>query len=126
MNTCHKCGTTSALVSDDLCYACKTGRAWEQHHPFGRVIPITIPVPSNQHRILTDRQKEWPDAVRAPQTPLDWLALICYGTSDMLAWIAELIERLGGYLVAVGRQMTAAYGEQWTHELAPVMRGGDA
>lgn len=62
--------------------------------------------------------------MRKPETPLDWLALLIYGTSDTLALLVELLKRLGAYLVGVAERMQAAYGEDWNDKFAPVGRIG--
>jgi hypothetical protein len=77
---------------------------------------------ANWHRILWERQREWPEQLRKPQTPLDWLALLAYGTSDLLRLFAEWLRRIGAHLVAVSGRLREIDGENWHERFAPVGR----
>ena len=60
---CERCGCTleAALMERDgvtHCYECATGRRFEEHHPFGRTVPLTIRLRGNVHRALSDRRTD--------------------------------------------------------------------
>jgi hypothetical protein len=77
---CKMCGESdpAALTRrppNILCYECqakkakKLGRSSiEQHHPAGRNNDsFTVPIPANDHRILSDHQIDWPlETLRNP------------------------------------------------------------
>lgn len=68
---CSRCGwdDPTALVEGSeplLCYECYTGTGWELHHIAGRANNphLVYEVPGNIHRLLSDRQYDWPAEVR--------------------------------------------------------------
>src|SRR5712664_819260 len=74
---CELCGEShaSALTGSTpniICSECQAKKSErspiEQHHPAGRNNDEhTIPIPANNHRILSDRQIDWPvDTLRNP------------------------------------------------------------
>lgn len=75
---CRRCGEDRIMLlhrhgASVLCYTCISwacGRSgYEQHHIFGRHNdPSTMPVPANLHRLLSERQREWPqETLRNPE-----------------------------------------------------------
>jgi hypothetical protein len=103
-------GTTPNIV----CYECQTKKSGkstiEQHHPAGRNNDsFTVPIPANDHRILSDRQQDWPEqTLRNPKgDPLLKIAATVRGVMDMfielirrtLGWIPEFLEALADFLV---------------------------
>ena len=132
--TCDTCGwdglTALAQTDDGIrCYECacsKHGKtAIEAHHHLGRAVDdATVPIAGNIHRDLSDRQRDWPKAVRTnPQRdPLLWLAAAVFGLRDHLAWWADWIERIGTWLVSLATVLTERDGARWweSMELAPV------
>src|SRR5579864_274269 len=87
----------------------------ERHHPEGRHnSPETVPTRGNDHRMLTDYQRDWPlKTLRNPHgSPLLKAAAAVRSQSDMarlLAKRAEDLERLDDFLY---RRM----GPQWPKE----------
>ncbi len=95
------------------CYACharRTGRGdSERHHPAGRHnLAATVPIPNNEHRILSDRQQDWPTGtLRNPDgSPLLQAAAAIRGWMDVLVlilertvgWIPRVLEALDAWL----------------------------
>lgn len=146
-NAACPCGEADprCLVETDSgvqCYgfhARTAGRpATEQHHVAGRHnLADTVPVPTNDHRILSDLQQDWPvGTLRNPEgSPLLQAAAAIRGWMDVLTlilertvgWIPRFLEALDAWL---GQRLGAAW---WTDFLAtvpgtvpPHMTGGRA
>jgi hypothetical protein len=131
---CSRCGWPDATAltktgGEMLCYECQclsqSRATLEQHHHLGRAVdPATVPVPGNVHRDLSDRQYDWPAAVRTnPQRdPLLWLAAALFGLRDHLDWWTTWLERIAHWFVALSEALAARDGERWWEalELAPV------
>jgi hypothetical protein len=131
---CKMCGESdpAALTRrppNILCYECQakqSGRSpIEQHHPAGRNNDsFTVPIPTNDHRVLSDRQQDWPEqTLRNPKgSPALKAAATIRGLLDMLlelikrtlGWIPEFLEALDDFLVE-------RLGSDWWEE----MKGGD-
>jgi hypothetical protein len=104
-----------------LCYehaAQQSGRSpIEQHHPDGRHNdPTTLPLPGNEHRILSDKMRDWPietlrnpdgspllKAAAAIRSFLDYLVVLI---DRVLVWIPPFLEQLDFYL-------REELGERW-------------
>lgn len=105
--TCSACGETNpcALVAkthQSICYECqnkqegKTGV--EHHHIAGRAnSEVTVSIPANDHRVLSDWQQEWPaSTLRNPDgSPLLGAAAALRGWLDVLKL---LIDRALGWI----------------------------
>src|SRR5262245_45580839 len=74
---CVNCGENAPVpltgrAPDIICYECQAKASErspiERHHPAGRNNdPFTIPIPGNDHRFLSDLQKDWPpETLRNP------------------------------------------------------------
>jgi hypothetical protein len=116
---CANCGendpaTLTGRTPDIICYECQAKASErspiEWHHPAGRNNdPLTFPVPGNDHRILSDLQKDWPqETLRNPTgSPLRKAAATIRGFLDMLrlfierlfGWIPDFLETLDGKLI---------------------------
>ncbi len=128
---CQHCRETDPLAllgihPDIVCYECscrQAGRSWtEEHHPAGRHnSPVTVIVPGNDHRVLSDMQRDWPEhTLRNPNgSPLLAAAAAIRGWLDVLRLI---IERTVGYIPAfledLDRRLQATLGDKWWEELS--------
>jgi hypothetical protein len=106
---------------DILCYedrAKVAGRPIIEAHRFAgqHNDKTTIPILGNEHRILSDRQNDWPqETLRNPNgSPLRTASATLRGFLDIL-WL--LIERILGwippFLEWLDEKLTALYGAQW-------------
>jgi hypothetical protein len=108
------------------CYECQAKRQGrtliEQHHPAGRNNDeFTVPIPANDHRILSDRQIDWPlDTLRNPNaSPLraaaatlrGWLDILAELIKRILGWVPEFLEDLDDFLLE-------RLGSGWWEEMA--------
>jgi hypothetical protein len=113
--------TLTGTDPDILCYECRArlqGRSpVERHHPDGQQnSPDTVPIPGNDHRILSDYQKDWPvDTLRNPnESPLlrasaalrGFLNVLQHLIYRILGWIPDFLEGLDDALVR-------SLGAQW-------------
>ena len=89
----------------------------DEHHPAGRANhPLTVPVPVNHHRELTEAQYGWPvttlenphgdPLLRAAACIRGFVDTVVYQIQEMLLWIAEFLEKLSGHLAGTR-------GPQW-------------
>jgi hypothetical protein len=127
---CANCGendpaTLTGCAPDIICYECQAKASErspiEQHHPAGRNNdPVTFPVPGNDHRILSDLQKDWPqETLRNPtDSPLRKAAATMRGFLDLLKL---LIERVFGwipdFLESLDNKLTEHIGAIWWEKL---------
>lgn len=116
-------GQPGALQRDGetiSCYECACamrGQATvEAHHVLGRAVdPVTIGVPGNMHRLLSESQREWPSAIRhnTNRDPLLWLAGAALSLQDQLTlWVSWLAE-IASWLTRLGESLRQRHGEQW-------------
>ena len=119
------CGWTrpDALQRDGArisCYECACARhsqpPVEQHHVIGRAAdPVTVGVPGNMHRLLSESQREWPEAIRhnTSRDPLLWLAGAALSLHDQLTlWVAMLAE-IATWLTRLGEALGRHHGDRW-------------
>ncbi len=123
-NRCESCGEIdprclSRVDGEARCYACQQEQAGksavENHHIAGQHnSPETVPVPANDHRVLSDRQINWPDkTLRNPEgSPLLMAAAVIRGWLDVLRLI---IERTAGWIPAFLEQVDAWLSEHLGH-----------
>lgn len=127
---CNSCGETNPLVltghePDIVCYECKqaaSGKSTvEKHHVAGQHNdPTTVPVGANDHRLLSNQQRDWPkETLQNPSgSPLrkaagalrgfiEWLTLVL---DRVLGWIPGFLEQLDEHL-------TERNGESWWTEM---------
>lgn len=103
------------------CYACQAAKAGrsgtEQHHVAGRHnLDTTVPVPNNEHRILSDRQQDWPNGtLRNPSgSPLLQASGAIRGWMDILALILErAVGWIPGFLEALDAWLCERLGASW-------------
>jgi hypothetical protein len=115
---CKECGEESlaaltGTTPNIICYECQARRkkrsTTEKHHFAGRNNdPLTVSIPSNDHRILSDEQKDWPTTTLRNQdnSPLIRAAATLRGLLDILrsliertlGWIPEFLEWLDDLL----------------------------
>lgn len=104
------------LVSTETetsCYACRTRTtdcgSLEQHHPAGRHnLAVTVPVPANEHRLLSDLQQDWPTAtlrnphgsplLQAAATIRGWLDVLTLILERTVGWVPAFLEALDAWL----------------------------
>jgi len=123
---CRQCTETNpnALMKlDDLvacheCQARKHGRSQtEAHHVAGRHnLQVAVDLPANDHRVLSDLQRDWPiDTLRNPTgSPLlkaaaalrGWLDAVNLMMDRAVGWIPRFLEWLDG-------QLQDAIGTRW-------------
>jgi hypothetical protein len=111
-----------------ICYACRpvgAGRSrTEQHHVAGRHnLDATVPIPNNDHRILSDRQQDWPSrTLRNPDwSPLLQAAAAIRGWLDVLVLIIErAIGWIPGFLEALDAWLCERIGPAWTDEFRTI------
>lgn len=92
------------------CLARRDGRPTdEQHHVAGRPnSDLVVPIPANEHRILSDLQEDWPDATRRNPdgSPLlaaaarlrGWLDILTLMIDRTVGQIPEMLEALDAWL----------------------------
>jgi hypothetical protein len=116
------------------CYAClarRNGRPTiERHHVAGRHnLDATVPMPANDHRIVTDMQRtSWPDRtlrnpdgsplLRAAAAIRGWLDALTLMIERAIGWIPELLEALDLWLC---ERLERDWPKQFAHwlELKP-------
>jgi hypothetical protein len=81
-----------------LCYKCRCRQRGkpviEQHHLYGRAnSPRTIPLPANLHRLVSDRQQDWPQVIDVRRR------------RDRLRWLLGLLRCITEYLVYLRAQL---------------------
>jgi len=123
---CGECLETSphALMKIDdlmLCYECRAKQMGssqiEAHHVAGQHnLHTTVDLPTNDHRVLSDLQREWPiDTLRNPAgSPLlraaaalrGWLDAVSLMMDRAVGWIPRFLEWLDG-------QLQSALGTRW-------------
>ena len=123
---CTNCGennpvTLTGRSPNIICYECQAKASnrspIERHHPAGQNNDqFTIPIPGNDHRILSDFQKDWPsETLRNPTgSPLRKAAATMRGFLNVLRL---LIERLFGwvpdFLETLDAKLTEYFGASW-------------
>jgi hypothetical protein len=122
------------------CYACRgsqVGRSGiERHHVAGRHnLSGTVPIPSNDHRVLSDFQQDWPTntVCNLDGSPLLQAAAAIRGWMDILVLILErIIGWIPRFLEALDAWLRERLGPGWAGEflavhpniVPPLPRGG--
>lgn len=126
---CAECGwrdvhALQRVGGRNLCYECmlaQQGKATiERHHVIGRHnAPTTIGVPGNQHRRLSDRQRDWPpETWRNTQgDPALRLAAMCRSLKDHLECWVEWLDGIARWLEAASAALAKRLGATWWKEL---------
>lgn len=135
--SCAKCGATNQICLTKkgetvVCYECHkadAGKATvERHHVAGRHnLPDTVPIPANDHRVLSDMQYEWPtETLRNPdESPLlkasatirGWLDILLLIIHRSMGWIPDFLEEVDAWLREYVNQ------RYWTLDGFPSVRG---
>lgn len=113
-----------ALIADSqpiICAECERRKRgltiYDEHHVGGKANdPLTIPIPANDHRELSEAQYDWPKATREnpDRSPLLSISGCIRGVCDLivmlvkklLLWIPEYLEKLDAFL-------TSYFGSKW-------------
>lgn len=127
---CQHCGESDPVAlqgshPDIACYQCSSRQAGksdsEAHHLAGRHnSPFTMPLAANGHRVLSDRQRDWPErTLRNPDgSPLLKASATLRGWLDVL-WL--IVERMVGhipiFLEDLDERLRQSLGERWWEEL---------
>lgn len=127
---CEHCGEADPIAlhgvhPDVTCYECSARREGksgsERHHISGRHNnPATVAIPGNDHRVLSNAQRAWPDrTLRNPDgSPLLAAAAAIRGWLDVL-WI--IVQRTVGHVPALlellDEQLRAEHGDRWWEDL---------
>ncbi len=123
---CQHCVETDPFAlqgshPDITCYECSARLVdrspVERHHPAGRRnSSATVPIPGNEHRVLSDMQREWPErTLRNPDgSPLLTAAAAIRGWLDVL-WL--IVQRTVGHIPALleslDEGLRTTYGDRW-------------
>ena len=128
---CQRCGNErhpaalTGTAPNVTCYECllkESERSWtEDHHPAGRNNdPTTVAVPGNDHRVLSDMQRDWPErTLRNPDgSPLLAAAAALRGWLDvMLIIIERTVGNIPAYLEVVDQCLREEWGDRWWERL---------
>jgi hypothetical protein len=124
---CSACGETDPFALTGTapnlrCYECHAraaGRAPVEHHHVGgrhNDPADVVPVPGNDHRVLSDAQAQWPvDTLRNPDaSPLLKAAAAIRGWTDVLRVILErTVAWVPPFLEALDAHLRETLGEAW-------------
>ncbi len=127
---CQHCREANPLTlqgshPDITCYECSAGQAGrsrtEGHHPAGRRnSPVIVAIPGNDHRVLSDMQRDWPErTLRNPDgSPLLAAAATIRGWLDVLLLIVQrTVGHVPAFLESLDAALREKYGESWWEEL---------
>lgn len=102
------------------CYehdALRRGRPWlEDHHPAGQNNDSrTVPIPGNEHRLLSELQYRWPrETLRNPDgSPLLRAAALVRAWEDVLYVIMVLVAQVPLYLEQLDAWLRKEIGPRW-------------
>jgi hypothetical protein len=102
------------------CYehdALRRSRPWlEDHHPAGQNNDRrTVPIPGNDHRMLSELQYRWPrETLRNPdRSPLLRAAAIVRGWENMLYVVMTLVAWVPLYLEQLDARLRKEFGPHW-------------
>ena len=123
---CQHCGEANPFAlqgshPDLTCYECSSRRIdrspIEGHHPAGRHnSPATVPIPGNDHRVLSDMQRDWPErTLRNPDgSPLLAAAAAIRGWLDILGLVVQrTVGHVPALLESLDARLRATYGDRW-------------
>jgi hypothetical protein len=92
-------------------------QSFERHHPFGQHNDAaSVPIPTNDHRVLSDFQRDWPErTLRNPDhSPLRKAAAMVRGWLDVLKIIIErILGWVPAFLERLDDRLTALFGASW-------------
>jgi hypothetical protein len=111
---CSRCGESNPVALATICYECQSrgqGKSpIENNHFAGRSNDsVTVSMPGNDHRVVTDLQQDWPletlrnpngsPALKAAASIRGFLNLLTLVIRRILGWVPEFLESLDEYLV---------------------------
>ena len=123
------CGETNPLPlqgyhPDISCYEhylLRLGKKpYEAHHVAGKHnSDVTAEVPGNDHRVLSERQRFWPDdTLRNPEhSPLLVAAAAIRGWLDVMQVIERSVRWISEFLEWLNRILVDQYGADWWKQL---------
>ncbi len=127
---CGHCGEADPIAlqgvhPDVVCYECSAQQAgrlrMEEHHPAGRRNnPATVPIPGNDHRVLSGMQRDWPERTlrNLDGSPLLTAAAAIRGWLDVLWLIVQrTVGPIPALLEALDETLRAKHGDRWWEEL---------
>lgn len=129
---CAVCGFGDAITLEAWgdkwrCYQCSNrarGKPTEEaHHILPRkVSPLTVDLPANLHRILSEKQLTIPQEIRdaAPGHPLAFIVLLLCSVRDFGLAIVEFLGAAIQWLVRLMEWLDAKLGKGWIKELPPL------
>jgi hypothetical protein len=112
-------GALTGAYPDILCYECRSGpkHSREAHHVAGRANDqITVDLPGNVHRIVSDRQADWPrrTLTNPDQSPLLRAAAWLRGSIDLLRTLIERgLDWIPGFLEWLDQCLVQEFGDNW-------------
>jgi hypothetical protein len=123
---CTICGCNDPRVlqqdgKDWLCYECANcarGRPTEEaHHVLPKSVDptVTVTVPGNMHRVLSELQRELPKAVRevAPRDPLAWVITVLSAVHDFAQTAVHYMGAAIAWLLRLWEALKAQHGRDW-------------
>jgi hypothetical protein len=127
---CAKCAkltrtARSAVGGRALCYECRNraaGRSiFEDHHTLGRHMDpdLTVTVPGNLHRDLSEWQLDWPEEVRDDKgkDPLLIAVTVLCAIWDWYRGLAPYFQHLIGFFRRLRAVLVVRYGARWFETL---------
>jgi hypothetical protein len=126
---CTDCGITAPVLlhpHEDAwrCYECANIRRDlcrdETHHLLGKDIdPMTVDLPANLHRILSEEQLDIPDEIRglSPHDPLVWIIRVLCAIRDFGRAILDMLERSIAWLTRLLLALVRRFGARWADAL---------
>lgn len=92
----------------------------EDHHLAGRRnAPVTVVLPANVHRTMTDEQRDWPEeTLRNPgRSPIRRDAAWLRALLDTQRVTVDQLDALIRRMEAIDEALTSRFGERWPQEL---------
>ena len=129
---CTVCGTNNRVVlavwgDDWRCYQCSAwahGRTvMEAHHLFTRkVSSVTIDIPANLHRELSDQQLAIPPDIlkAAPDNPLAFALMLVYAIRDFARTIVGYLDAVIEWLRRHMAWLIETHGPEWYKQQPPM------
>lgn len=129
---CARCGFGDAVALEAWgdkwrCYQCSNearGRPTEEaHHILPRkVSPVTVNVPVNLHRILSEQQLTIPKEIRdaAPHHPLAFVVTLLCAVRDFGLAIVGFLGAAIQWLLRLMEWLDTKLGKNWIKELPPL------
>lgn len=126
---CAACGFADAVALEVWgerwrCYACSNlarGKpAEEAHHILPRkVSPVTVNVPANLHRVLSEKQLTIPKEIRdaAPHNPLAFVVTLLCAIRDFGMAVVEFLGAAIQWLMRLMEWLDHRLGKGWENDL---------